>query len=268
MRFVVEWSDRQPGQVVPVRLSVNIYLDVQPLRAELAGQLAGEALDGAVDRWRRQTIEVTTRAVQEMVNVGHRLPDGSPVRLAVDFVDTPADAHHMVVLRASGRMNSGTLGDRPSRGRPTCTRCCTCSGRGTSTASGPRAVAGSFTTTAGSWPARSPDGSAFRAPMQDRPYPDAGLRVDVRLMPRDLRRLAAGVLRAIDGPVDGSVQRSVAAPAVVFAEGVLQDTLSARTARIAGTGRRTPTGRWPRSGPWGVVAQRGVPLGCSPRPYP
>ena len=45
------------------------------------------------------------------------------------------------------------------------------------------------------------------------------------MMPRDLRRLAALVVRAMEGPVDRSAGRSVRAPAVVFAEGVLQETL-------------------------------------------
>ena len=207
-----------------MRLSVHIYLDVQPLRAELAGELAGEALDEAVDRWRRQTIEATTTAVQEMVNVGHRLPDGSPLRLAVDFVDTPADAHHMVVLHASGRIDAQRwLINHPGS-----------------------AYLHEVLHLLGAWDeyrerfARGGRvvyddggimGGVFAARLglphidQDRPYPESGPRAEVRLMPRDLRRLAAGLLRAIDGPGDGSVKWSVPAPVVVFAEGVLQNTL-------------------------------------------
>ena len=66
---------------------------------------------------RRQTIEATTTAVRELVNVGHRLPDGSPLRLAVRFVNTPAEPTHVVGLRAAGRMNSGSwVINRPGSG--------------------------------------------------------------------------------------------------------------------------------------------------------
>ncbi|MER5356525.1 EndoU domain-containing protein, partial [Kitasatospora sp. NPDC002551] len=106
-RFTVERVRYADGDTES-RITVRIHLDVDPTRLNLADPVTARGFDEMVDRARA--------AMAEYYGGDQRLPSGDRLRVRLDFVQDPADAHQVVrIHREQGRSTARdwTLDIRP-----------------------------------------------------------------------------------------------------------------------------------------------------------